>query len=71
MTSLEDKIEDTATRCTHIEINYNNQAWSCRFHHKSGIICYGFGDTLEVAFAAAASHGVSRAQALKMKGWVF
>lgn len=71
MKSLEDRVEDTATRCTSIEIIYDNKQWSCRFHHKSGIVCYGLGDTLEVAFDLAAAHGKSRATELRMKGWVF
>ncbi len=69
--SLDDRIEDVATRCTTVEINYNNSQWSCRFHHRSGIVCYGFGDTLEVAVDAAESHGKSRAKDLKQKGWKF
>lgn len=71
MLSLKSRIEDTATRCNNIEVSFANGQWSCRFHHKSGIVCYGFGETLEYAIDAAASHGKRRAKELKMKGWVF
>jgi hypothetical protein len=69
--SLEDVIEDVATRCNKVELNYADRQWSCRFHHKSGIVCYGIGDTLESAVRAAKIHGTARAKELRQKGWVF
>ena len=64
-------LENIATRCNKIEVSHDNGQWSCRFHHNSGIVCYGLGDTLANAIDAAEIHGRTRARELKQKNWVF